>query len=531
MPFFPKNTVEQQELDLSAFESIVGTAHLLTDEAAKVLYGQDISGHGLPVLAVVRPDNTEQLSALVAQAASQSLPVIPRGGGMSYTHAYVSADQSCLMIDLSRMNRILEINAEDMFVTVECGCTWQQLHEALEPLGLRTPYWGTLSGSRATIGGGLSQNSIFWGSCAYGTAADSVVGLDVVLSDGSRISTGSGAQLNGSPFFRHYGPDLTGLFISDTGAMGFKATATLRLIRCMPENGFVSFDFNHYEPLVQAISEISRRGLAAECFGFDPGLQQQRMKRESLRSDIDALGGVMKAQGSVLGALKEGAKVALSGRGFMKDVNYSVHFFVEDRRKAGMEAMLAEIRGVCEAYKGREIENSIPKIARANPFGPVNTMVGPEGERWLPVHGLVPHSKAVTTIDGLEKIIQGHREKIAEGKIQIGFLYSYISTNAFVIEPVFFWPDCLNELHHNSVDDKVLAGFEEFAENESIRDTVMQIRQDMIRLFNQVGAVHMQIGRTYPYIDGIKPDNRELMRKLKGLLDPDHRVNPGSLGL
>jgi len=193
--------------------------------------------------------------------------------------------------------------------------------------------------------------------------------------------------------------------------------------------------------------------------------------------------------------------------------------------------MLAEIRGVCEAYKGREIENSIPKIARANPFGPVNTMVGPEGERWLPVHGLVPHSKAVTTIDGLEKIIQGHREKIAEGKIQIGFLYSYISTNAFVIEPVFFWPDCLNELHHNSVDDKVLAGFEEFAENESIRDTVMQIRQDMIRLFNQVGAVHMQIGRTYPYIDGIKPDNRELMRKLKGLLDPDHRVNPGSLGL
>ena len=92
------------------------------------------------------------------------------------------------------MNRVLEINADDMFVTVEAGCTWKELHAALDGTGLRTPYWGTLSGIHATVGGGVSQNSIFWGSGKHGTVVDSVVSMDVVIADGSVISTGSNAR-------------------------------------------------------------------------------------------------------------------------------------------------------------------------------------------------------------------------------------------------------------------------------------------------------------------------------------------------
>ena len=72
-----------------------------------------------------------------------------------------------------------------MYVTAQAGCTWKALAEALEGSGYRTPYWGTLSGIHATVGGGASQNSIFWGSGRYGTAADSIIGLEVILADGS----------------------------------------------------------------------------------------------------------------------------------------------------------------------------------------------------------------------------------------------------------------------------------------------------------------------------------------------------------
>ena len=88
------------------------------------------------------------------------------------------------------MNRLIELNREDMYVRVEAGMSWKALHEALEGTGLTTPYWGTLSGLHATVGGGMSQNSIFWGSGRHGSAANSVIGLEVVLASGEVTRVG-----------------------------------------------------------------------------------------------------------------------------------------------------------------------------------------------------------------------------------------------------------------------------------------------------------------------------------------------------
>ena len=149
---------------------------------------------------------------------------------MSYSKGYVPLKEGSIIVDFSRMNNVIEINEEDMYVRVESGCTWETLYRELENTNLRTPFWGTLSGISATVGGTLSQNGIFWGSTKYGSAVDSVVALEVVAGDGTLIKTGSDIQKNSTPFFRHYGPDLTGLFMCDNGALGFKVTATLKLI-------------------------------------------------------------------------------------------------------------------------------------------------------------------------------------------------------------------------------------------------------------------------------------------------------------
>ena len=172
-------SVERVIADL---QRLLGAQHVLTDLAEREFYSQDVYRAGRLPAAVIRPGSVEELAAALKAIAPSGLPIVPRGGGMSYTDGFLPARPDSITIDLLRLGRVLEINAEDCYVTVECGATWKQLCDALEPHGVRTPFFGPLSGLRATIGGALSQGSVFLGSGRHGTAADSVIGLDVLLA-------------------------------------------------------------------------------------------------------------------------------------------------------------------------------------------------------------------------------------------------------------------------------------------------------------------------------------------------------------
>ena len=522
---------KQAENLLAELAELLGANRVLTDADSVSLFAQDVYTKSIPALAVVQPATAEELAAAVTAVAGAGHAVIPRGGGMSYTSGYVPTEPDSIVVDMRRMNQVLEINVEDMYVTVQCGCTWKALHEALDASGFRTPYWGTLSGIHATVGGGLSQNSIFWGSARYGTAADSVIGLEVVLADGSIVRTGAHAQRNSTPFFRHYGPDLTGLFTSDAGALGFKATATLRLIPQYESRAYTSFEFPNAQAMIKAMSNIGRADIAAECFAFDPFLQQARMQRESLMSDVKKLAGVVKASGSVVGAIKDSAKLAIAGRGYMKDVQYSLHVMIEEATAAAADAGLEKARRFCRDQGGSELEDSIPKILRANPFTPLNNVVGPRGERWVPIHTIVPHSKAEATLAAVNAVFDRRRTEIDQHQIGVGFLLALISTNGFVIEPVFFTPDAMTEIHRDTVENSVLKKLPGFAENAEARALTASLRAEIIDAFAAIGGVHMQIGKAYPYREHLRGESWQIVAALKKMLDPNGRVNPGSLGL
>ncbi len=511
---------------------ILGADNFITDQQERIYFSQDVySAAPYVTEGIIRPGDTVELAAAVRVATEAGYSLFPRGGGVSYTSGYLPSVAKSLTIDTGRMNRILEINRDDMYVTVECGCRWIELYEALKDTGLRTPFWGTLSGISATVGGSLSQNSIFFGSGHYGTAADSVIGMDIVTASGEIITTGSGAVKGGSAFFRHYGPDLTGLFAGDAGALAIKATITLRLMAQTPYKTFGSFNFQSHDHMFAAMAEIARQGLASECFGFDPYLQAQRMKRESLAKDVKALTGVIKASGSLLGGLKEGAKMALAGRRYMDEVQYSIHVIAEHKYEGVAGQYMDDIGKIVAEKGGAEIENTIPKIISANPFTPLNNMIGPEGERWSPVHALVPHSKATALNDAIEAVYADHKENIEQFNIGTGYLYTTVGTSAVVLEPVFFWPDALMPFHHRHVEQSVLKGMKGFDENLAARAAVKAIREKLIDLFVSFGAVHFQIGKTYKYKQGLQDSSYHLVEQIKHDLDPDGRINPGSLGL
>ena len=140
-------------------------AEIIDTDPEKIrLYSQDVFTIGPPICAVVRPRSIDEVTALVKTCRESGTPIVTRGGGMSYTSGYIATAPDSILVDMTSMDAIIEVNLDDRYVTVEVGCTWQKLYEKLSPLGVRTPYWGTLSGRFATVGGGLSQNSIFWGS-------------------------------------------------------------------------------------------------------------------------------------------------------------------------------------------------------------------------------------------------------------------------------------------------------------------------------------------------------------------------------
>jgi FAD/FMN-containing dehydrogenase len=241
--------------------------------------------------------------------------------------------------------------------------------------------------------------------------------------------------------------------------------------------------------------------------------------------------GAVKSAGGVGKAIREGAKLAVAGRRFMSDVKWSFHVMIEEGTDAAAEAALASVRRIVKSFRGRELPDSIPRIVRANPFGPVNNMIGPEGERWVPVHGLVPHSRALQTMERIEALFASHAEQWERLGIETGYLLATVSTNCFVIEPVFFWPDELMEIHRRSVEEAHLARLRGFERNIPAREAVTEARRELVSLLSDLGAVHLQVAKAYPYREGLRPEAFTIVAALKRVLDPTNRLNPGCLGL
>jgi hypothetical protein len=115
--------------------------------------------------------------------------------------------------------------------------------------------------------------------------------------------------------------------------------------------------------------------------------------------------------------------------------------------------------------------------------------------------------------------------------VQIGVLTAIVGSNAFVLEPVFYWPAPRTLYYERVLDATTRARFEDFPPSPQAEALVMELRGELTRLFMERGAAHLQIGRTYRYREGLRAEPARLLEAIKRAVDPDGMVNPGSLGI
>ena len=314
---------------LEGLVAIVGSGHLLTDDESRTFYSTDVFRQAdVLTTAVVQPGTVKELQDVMRLCARHKTPTVVRGGGASYTDAYLPVKAGTLTLDMSRLTRI-DINAEDLYVTVEPGVTWAKLYAAVSARGLRTPMWGPFSGLAATVGGGMSHYAVNYGSGLYGVSAESLLGMDVILASGEMLSTGSGGGTNSLPFFRYYGPDLTGLFVGDAGALGVKARMTLRLMHKPVGFAAGSFGFPDGESCLKALMEIARLGVVAQNFALDPRQQKTALTTMASASPLDAARSVFLSAPNPWDGAVQVMRMGVAGRNFLKNAVYSAHFGTE----------------------------------------------------------------------------------------------------------------------------------------------------------------------------------------------------------
>ncbi len=523
------------ELPISLHQALVallGPAAVLTARAEREAFSADAYAAGATCAAVLRPATPELLAEAVGQVTRAGFDVIPRGGGMSYTGGYTPLREQSVVIDVGALNRIVQIAADDLYITVEAGVTWKQIYDALLPLGLRLPFFGTWSGAVATVGGGLSNGALFFGTARYGTAADNVLGIDVVLADGTLLSTGQAAFKNVTkPAYRTYGPDLTGLFLHDTGALGVKVRATLRLMRTPADTSYASFVFPTLEASARALSEVARAEVAEEAYVFDPESTRKNLgTTQGVLQDAKTLLGVLRGQSSWLKGLKEGAQLVASGRDFVPAEAFSLHVVCAGRSTAAVAADVETCRAIAAQYGGAEIVNSIPKAARATMFPPLNGILGPTGERWAALNAKVAHSDALALVQAAERIVADHAAEMAAAGVTFSRLLIAVSSFSFSYEPVFHWHDRWLPVHRRTPEARHLQTLTEPHANEAGAALVARLRESLVQCFAAHGAASNQIGKTYAYAESMSPATRGLLVRLKGAVDPAGVMNPGALG-
>ncbi|MDQ3490250.1 MAG: FAD-binding protein [Acidobacteriota bacterium] len=232
---------------------IVGHENLLVESDKVEPYGADAVKEKFPPEAVVFPESTDQMVAILKLANEYLFPVTARGGGVGYTGGAVPVEGG-IVIGTDRMKKIIEINVDDLYAICQPGLTTYELQQAVEKHGLIFPP-DPASYKDSFIGGNIAENAGGMRTPKYGVTKHYVLGLEVVTATGEVIRTGGKTVKNVVGF------DLTGLMCGSEGMLGIITEATLKLLPTPETTTTVRANFHSMEAACRVLTKFTPEGL------------------------------------------------------------------------------------------------------------------------------------------------------------------------------------------------------------------------------------------------------------------------------
>ncbi|MHA1426853.1 MAG: FAD-binding oxidoreductase [Candidatus Helarchaeota archaeon] len=235
---------------LELLTSIFGKDSVSTDPALLYVYSMDVSIKEHLPDAVVMPQDRDQVVQVVKMANTYNIPLIPRGAGTGASGGAVAV-KGGIILDFTRMNKILHVDLANLQVVVEPGAVHADLNKALEQFGF---YFPVIPGSSdmCTIGGMVGNGASGLRAVKYGTTKDYILDLEVILSDGTVATLGSTVQKSAS------GYDLLRLFVGSEGTLGIITKISLKILPIPETRGVVSAFFDNVKQAGKCVLNIFR---------------------------------------------------------------------------------------------------------------------------------------------------------------------------------------------------------------------------------------------------------------------------------
>lgn len=456
------------KIDTKKLRDIVGEENIRDNIADLYVYSSDASVHSSMPNVVVRPGSTREVQKVLCYANKNKIPVVPRGAGSGMSGQTVPIDGG-IVLDMKRMNRILEIRPEDVLCKVEPGVINDELNRVLEPYGFFFPPTPS-SGKICTIGGMIGTNASGNRSVKYGATRDAVLGMKVVLANGDLVTLGSNTKVDSS------GYQLAKLMVGSEGTLGVVVEATL-LISPLPKYRAMGVaNFATLEDAGKMISNVIAAGITPSMLEL---------------MDHVAITAVNKAQN--LGLPDVAAIVIFECNGMTKEaVDYEINQIKEISRKNNGTGVKVtdDPDEMARIYAGRK--KLFPSLSRY-------------GEKLyttaLADDMAVPMSKIADTVKKIHEIAERNNVVMsAYGHCGAGLIHT-----------------------------KILMDTSKKSQWEGAKKAVKEIYEYIHKIGGTTSGEHGIGFSKGPYFKQEKKDSIEIMRKIKKALDPNNILNPHKL--
>ncbi|MHC1591258.1 MAG: FAD-binding oxidoreductase [Candidatus Helarchaeales archaeon] len=461
---------------------VIGADNLSTDESVRLAYARDCFPLTLlqfrepqilerPVAdVIVWPRSVEDVSKILKFANDRKIPVIPHGGGGGVNGGTIPLTGG-IMLDVQKLNKIIEINEESLYVTVQAGMIGQHLEEALNRKGFT---FGHLPSSltMSTIGGFVANRSAGAFSSKYGKIEDMVLDLEIVLPSGEIIHTNPTKAPR-----KAVGPDLTQLFIGSEGCLGVITEVTLKIFPKPEIREFLGFLFPTLHDGFEAVHDIFRTSIRPSIVRLYESVEARMVyKIEDIK--------------------KEEAYLTLAFDGYENTKEITM-----------LEKKICH--DICMKHGAKDMGEEGGRIWFENRLN----MYYPNKE-YYKMHVLADTIDVVTTFDNLENLFYKMKEAIGQRKINVMAHWSHFYPEGGSMYLIFV-------LIQKNKNHKAEILYQQAWENglrACIEAGGVLSHHHGVGLFK--GAfMEKQLGPAFT-----------VLKKLKKSLDPNNIMNPGKLG-